>query len=111
MKNLFKSILATLALAALSLAAQAAGNANGVLVSTPGVSSAGWIAIIGTIQNKPSCNTTNRWSVDMSTNFGRLAYATALTARATGTYIYIEGTGYCTLSGTAEDLSYIRIND
>jgi hypothetical protein len=60
--------------------------------------------------SKPACNTANRFAFDSTTAVGKSRLGMVLSAIAMGRTVTIVGTGFCTLWGDSEDLSYFTIN-
>ena len=63
--------------------------------------------------SKPSCSISSSWhyAMDISTEAGRAAYATLLSAQAQKKQIIMYGVGDCVTYGSAEELSYTNILD
>ncbi len=76
------------------------------------IDSGGWDGSVGSCQG----NTVNAiFVIDPSTQFGRLLYATALSAKLTGRLVYVMGNGTCVGgapygSGYGEELIGLNLN-
>ncbi len=107
-----KKSLIAISLALAHLAAQAAGTATGLVVTTA-VEKPGFAFVTNSVNatGKPACATQNRWAMDLSTNSGKAMYATLIAAKATGSTVYMLGNGSCSIVLDTEDLYYIVVSN
>ncbi|MEM6649853.1 MAG: hypothetical protein AAF603_06350 [Pseudomonadota bacterium] len=63
--------------------------------------------IDGSTKSWPSCASSKRFAVDVTTNQGPTVVSAIIAAHAQGKEIQVEGNGTCSVWGNAETVSYI----
>lgn len=57
--------------------------------------------------SSPSCNTANRWVLDLSTTLGRSQYSLLLSAQSLQKEVVIRGSGVCDLWSNSESVHWV----
>lgn len=89
-------------------ASEYTGRIKGFVLYQPGISPLLYVMADDDVQKRPSCNVTNRYTVQMDTDYGKAIYALLLSVYQRKEKIRLFGTGHCNSeSSNSEVLSYV----
>jgi hypothetical protein len=104
-RNAKISWIAALLLLATGSPAAANGTGTGVVRDVYAtVNGIAFFSISGTVSSQPSCNTTSRWAINVSTAAGQSEYALVVAAYSQGKSVSVLGTGACDVWSDSETL-------
>ena len=59
--------------------------------------------------NKPSCDATTRFVVDVATDKGKTIASAIMAAKSSAATVHVEGAGVCSVWGDSEDVTWIQV--
>lgn len=104
----FSAAFAAAGLVSFAATAHAAGSGSGNVAGV-NVESASGKFTTATHSGAPSCATTGRWAVDVSTPQGQSLWSAVLLAYSQNKSVTVGGTGTCSVWGDSETVAWIQL--